>query len=70
MDMKKDTLVPRDLIDKAEAGKKLLEEFEKAVAPAIAWYRKNCDPHQTIVISDGMARLVSDELGVPFETIK
>lgn len=21
------------------------EEFEKALAPAIEWYQKNCDPH-------------------------
>lgn len=70
MDVKNDALVPEDLIAKAEAGRKQMEDFEKAVAPAIAWYKKNCDPHQTIVISDGMARLVSDELGVPFETIK
>lgn len=45
-----------------------MEEFEKAVAPAIAWYQKNCDPHQAIIIEAGIARLVSDELGVPFET--
>lgn len=69
MDMKND-VVSQDLIDKVEAGKKQIEEFEKAVAPAISWYKKNCDPHQAIVISGGMARLVNDELGVPFETIK
>lgn len=62
---KKAALVPDDLISKAEAGKKQIEDFKKAVAPAIAWYKKNCDQHQVIVISDGMARLVSDDMGVP-----
>ncbi len=44
----------------------LMEDFERAVAPAIAWYQKNCDPHQMIIIEAGVARLTSDELGVPF----
>ena len=43
------------------------EEFEEAVAPVIEWYRKNCDPHQTIIIEAGVARLTSDEMGIPFE---
>lgn len=44
-----------------------MEEFEKAVAPAIEWYRKNCNAHQTIIIEAGVARLTSDEMGIPFE---
>lgn len=64
---KKATLVPEDLITKAAEGKKTLDAFKKAVAPTIAWYRENCNPHQAIVISDGMVRVVSDEMGVPFE---
>lgn len=43
------------------------KEFEEALAPAIEWYKKNCDPHQTIIIEAGIARLTSDEMGVPFE---
>lgn len=65
---KRGALVPDDLIAKADTGKQQLEDFEKAVAPVVVWYRKNCDPHQAIVISGGMVRVVSDEMGVPFET--
>ena len=62
----RDALVPAHLIAKAEEGKNMIESFEKAVAPAIRWYKENCQPHQAIVIADGLARLVSDEMGVPF----
>lgn len=65
---KKTALVPEDLIAKAAEGKEKLDSLEKAVAPAIAWYKENCNPHQAIVISGGMVRVVSDEMGVPFET--
>lgn len=44
-----------------------MEDFERAVAPAIEWYKKNCDPHQMIIIEAGIARLTSNEMGVPFE---
>lgn len=64
---KKAALVPENLIAKAAEGKKALDAFEKAVAPAVTWYRENCNPHQAIVISGSIARLVSDEMGVPFE---
>lgn len=64
---KKAALVPESLPAGGVDGKKVLEAFEKAVAPAITWYKENCDPHQAIVISDGMARLVGNEMGVPFE---
>lgn len=47
--------------------KRTLEGFEEAVAPAIAWYKEHCDPHQMIIIEAGVARLISDEFGVPFE---
>jgi len=45
-----------------------MEDFERVVAPVITWYQKNCDPHQMIIIEAGVARLTSDELGVPFES--
>ena len=38
-----------------------MESFEEALAPAIRWYLENCNPHQAIIIADGMARVVSDE---------
>ena len=63
----RDDLVPAHLIAKAAEGKKSLESFEQALAQAIRWYKKNCHPHQAIIIADGLARLVSDEMGVPFE---
>lgn len=47
--------------------KRLPEDFEEAVAPAIARYKEHCDPHQMIIIEAGVARLTSDELGIPFE---
>lgn len=62
----RDDLVPAHLIAKAEEGKNMIESFEKAIASAIRWYKENCHPHQAIVIADGVARLVSDEMGVPF----
>lgn len=47
--------------------KRIPNSFEEAVAPAIAWYKEHCDPHQMIIIESGVARLTSDEFGVPFE---
>ena len=47
--------------------KRIPDGFEEAVAPAIAWYKEHCDPHQMIIIESGIARLTSDELGIPFE---
>ena len=47
--------------------KKIPDGFEEAVAPAIAWYKEHCDPHQMIIIESGVARLTSDEMGIPFE---
>lgn len=47
--------------------KKIPEGFKEAVAPAIAWYKEHCDPHQAIIIEAGVARVISDEFGVPFE---
>lgn len=47
--------------------KRIPEGFEEAIAPAIDWYKQNCDPHQMIIIEAGVARLTNDEFGVPFE---
>lgn len=44
-----------------------MDVFEKAMAPAIEWYQKHCGPHQTIIISNGLVRLTSDEMGLPFD---
>lgn len=46
-----------------------MEDFERVIAPVIEWYKKNCDPHQMIIIEAGVARLTSDEIGIPFETV-
>lgn len=39
-----------------------LKEFENNMKTAIEWYRKNCNPNQSIVIDSYGVRLVSDEM--------
>lgn len=43
------------------------DDFRKAMAPAIEWFKKNCDPHQMIIIENGIVRLTSDDMGISFE---
>lgn len=43
-----------------------LVEFQELTKPLVEWLQKNGNPHQTIVITQIQAKLVSDELGVPF----
>ena len=43
------------------------DDFRKAIAPAIEWFKQNCDPHQMIIIENGIVRLTSDDIGIPFE---
>lgn len=50
--------VPQRLINMIPEELKTPDAFCEAVAPAIAWYIENCDPNQTIVISDGRVKIV------------
>lgn len=50
--------VPQRLINMVPEELKAPDAFCEAVAPAIAWYIENCDPNQTIVISDGRVKIV------------
>ena len=41
-----------------------LREFEKLCKPVADYLRKNCSPHEMILITSQSAKLVSDELGI------
>lgn len=43
------------------------EEFKKATMPAIKFMHKNCNPHQTIIITIAGAELVSGEMAYSVE---
>lgn len=44
-----------------------LKEFEKAMKTAVEWFRKNCNPHQRIIIEMDGVELVSGEMAFPCE---
>ena len=44
-----------------------MEGFKKAAHPIIEWFKKNCDPHEKIVIGMGVATLSTEEMGFTFE---
>lgn len=44
-----------------------LDEFEKLAKPLAQYLRKNFTPHDTVIVTSQYAKLVSDELCVPFE---
>ena len=44
-----------------------LKEFENNMKTAVEWYRKNCNPNQSIVIDNYGVRLVSDEMFLPIK---
>lgn len=43
-----------------------LVEFKELTKPLVEWLQRNGNPHQTIVITQIQAKLVSDVLGIPF----
>lgn len=44
-----------------------MEEFKKAMMPAIKFMHKHCDPHQTIIIQLDGAELVSGDMAFSVE---
>ena len=38
------------------------QEFKKALEPAVEWFKKNCNPHQRIIIEAGGVELVSGDM--------
>lgn len=44
-----------------------LEQFKKAMQPAVEWFQKNCNPHQRIIIEMDGVELVSGEMAFPVE---
>lgn len=43
------------------------KDFTEATAPAVEWFKENCNPHQRIIIEMGGVELVSGEMGYPTE---
>jgi len=44
-----------------------VEEFKKAMQPAVEWFQKHCNPHQKIIIEMDGAELVSGEMAFSAE---
>ena len=42
------------------------EEFKKICEPVVTYIRNNYSPHETVIITDCHAKIVSDKIGVPF----
>lgn len=41
------------------------ESFQEAAMPLMEWMIKNCNPHQTAIVDNMGAQLLSGEIGVP-----
>lgn len=50
-----------------ETEKSELNQFKKAIEPAVAWLMENGNPHQRIIIEMGGVELVSGEMAYPTE---
>lgn len=50
-------------------GRTKISEFEKAMSPSVAWFHKNCNPHQRIIIECDGVELVSGEMAFPVEAV-
>jgi len=53
-----------------QKGEKMLtkeqfEEFKELCDPLFQFLAENCNPHQSIIIDNDYARIVSDEVGTP-----
>ena len=46
-----------------------MEEFQEAMKTAVEWFKKNCNPHQKIIISGDGVELVSGKMGFPVEPV-
>lgn len=46
-----------------------IETFRKVMAPAVEWFKKNCNPHQRIIIEADGVELVSGEMGFPVKPV-
>lgn len=44
-----------------------LKEFEELAKPISEFIIKHYDPHTTVIITDGHAKVVRDDIGVPIE---
>lgn len=42
-----------------------IEEFKQVCTPVVDFIKKNCCPHDTIIITGEQFKLVSDEIGCP-----
>lgn len=50
----------------AEASSKKFEELEAAAEPVIEFLNKYFDPHTAVIITEGKATVVRDEMSIPF----
>ena len=41
------------------------KEFEKLVTPLYEWLQDNYNPHTSIIIECGFAKIVQDTMGIP-----
>ena len=46
-----------------------MKDFQKAMKTAVEWFRKNCNPHQKIIISGVGVEMVSGEMAFPVEPV-
>ena len=44
-----------------------VEEFKNLCTPLVEWLQKKGDSSETVIITDHYAKILSDEIGVPFE---
>lgn len=48
-----------------DTKKNFNESFNEAAKPLMEWMGKNCNPHQTAIVDNMGAQLLSGEIGVP-----
>ena len=42
-----------------------IEELERVCKPVVEYMKKNCSPHETIVITDEQFKIVADTIVIP-----
>lgn len=57
-------------IENKKRKEKIMEEFDKfyeLVKPVSDYLRENYDPHTTVIITDEIAKIVTDNISVPIK---
>ena len=47
-----------------------VEELERVCKPVVEYMKKNCSPHETIVITDEQFKIVADTIVIPIKELR